>query len=94
VFPLKDTPLKKISQHALFYRRYGIILLYSQLFDKFPKLYEGWALVCPSDKKYAEVFEKRQQATKKRGQYVNSLFFKGKNITYKLSYYSSHCKMQ
>ncbi len=35
-------------------------------------------LIHPSDKKYTEVLEKRQQVAKKQGRFVNPLFFQAR----------------
>jgi len=45
-----------------------------RVFEEVSKIQDS-ALVHPSDKKYTEVLKKRQQASEKKGQFVNPLFF-------------------
>lgn len=45
-----------------------------RVFEEASKIQDS-ALVHPSDKKYTEVLRKRQQASEKKGQFVNPLFF-------------------
>ena len=48
-----------------------------RVFEEISKIHHP-ELIHPSDKKYSEALEKRQQIAKKRGGFVNPLFFQAR----------------